>query len=138
MAYIIPNKTTVDSLPDVAVGVSLPFNGLAVFNQTFITRDQVKTNLINFFLTNKGERYMNPGFGGGLRKILFESISNNTLDNIEAILKEQLSKVFPTINIDSLQINSLPDENLINVYIAYNVLNQPLDEIEINFNSDGI
>ena len=78
---------------------------------------------------------MNPGFGGGLRKTLFESISNNTLDNIEAILREQLSKVFPTINIDSLQINSLPDKNLINVYIVYSVLNQSLDEIEINFNS---
>ena len=49
MAFIISNKFPVDTLPDVAVGVSIPFTGNAVFNQTFITRDQVKSNLIKFF-----------------------------------------------------------------------------------------
>jgi len=138
MAYVIPSKTPVDNMPDVAVGVSLPFNGTAVFNQTYITRDQIRTNLINFFLTNKGERYMNPNFGGGLRKTLFEAISSNTLDNIETIIKDQLSKYFPTINVDSLNVTSSPNSNLVNIYIAYSVLNQPLDEIELNFTPDGI
>ena len=78
MAFIIPNKFPIDTLPDVAVGVSLPFSGKAVFNQTFITKDQIKSNLINFFLTNRGERYLNPGFGGNLRATLFEAITNNT------------------------------------------------------------
>ena len=76
MAFIISSKFPVDTLPDVAVGVSIPFTGKAVFNQTFITKDQIKSNLINFFLTNKGERYLNPGFGGDLRATLFESISD--------------------------------------------------------------
>ena len=57
MAYIISSKFPVDTLPDVAVGVSIPFSGKAVFNQTYLTKDQIKSNLINFFLTNKGERY---------------------------------------------------------------------------------
>ena len=138
MAYIISSKFPVDTLPDVAVGVSIPFTGKAVFNQTFITKDQIKSNLINFFLTNKGERYLNPGFGGNLRATLFEAISSNTLDGLETQIKDQLGILFPTITIEKLTISSLPDQHLINIYLQYRVLNQSLDEIQINFNSDGI
>ena len=49
MAFIIPSKFPIDTLPDVAIGVSVPFTGKAVFNQTYITSDQIKSNLINFF-----------------------------------------------------------------------------------------
>ena len=49
MAYVIDSKFPVDTLPDVAVGVSIPFSGVAVFNQTYLTKDQIKSNLINFF-----------------------------------------------------------------------------------------
>lgn len=138
MAYIISSKFPVDTLPDVAVGVSIPFTGKAVFNQTFITKDQIKSNLINFFLTNKGERYMNPGFGGNLRASLFESISNNTLDGLETQIKDQLNILFPTVVIENLEITSLPDKNVISINLKYRVLNQPLDEIQINFNNDGV
>lgn len=138
MAYIISSKFPVDTLPDVAVGVSVPFTGKAVFNQTYITKDQIKSNLINFFLTNKGERYLNPGFGGNLRATLFEAISSNTLDGLETQLKDQLEILFPTVVIESLDVTSFPDQQIISVILKYRVLNQSLDEIQINFNSDGI
>ena len=159
MAFIISNKFPVDTLPDVAVGVSIPFSGNQgtdwtytdrdstaassrfgdeVFNQTFITRDQIKSNLINFFLTNRGERYMNPGFGGDLRNLLFQAISSQTLDNLENQIKDQLASLFPTVRVNNLVINSLPDRNLVQINLAYRVLNQPLDELQINFNNDGV
>ena len=138
MAFIISSKFPVDTLPDVAVGVSVPFTGKAVFNQTFITSDQIKSNLINFFLTNKGERYLNPGFGGDLRSIIFESISNNTLDNLETQIKDQLSNLFPNVRVTELTIDSLPDQNLISINLSYRVLNQDPDDIQINFTSDAI
>jgi len=138
MAFIISSKFPVDTLPDVAVGVSVPFSGKAVFNQTYITKDQVKSNLINFFLTSKGERYLNPSFGGNLRDFLFENITNDSLDNLESLVKDQLGENFPAVTVEDLNINSLPDKHLISVNISYRVLNQALDEIQINFNSDGI
>ena len=138
MAFIISSKFPVDTLPDVAVGVSVPFSGKAVFNQTFITKDQIKSNLINFFLTSKGERYLNPSFGGNLRDYLFENITNDSLDNLETLVADQLGENFPSVTVEDLNINSLPDKHLISVNISYRVLNQALDEIQINFNSDGI
>ena len=138
MAFIISSKFPVDTLPDVAVGISIPFTGNAVFNQTFITRDQVKSNLINFFLTSKGERYMNPGFGGGLRSLLFQAISSQTLDSLETQIKDQLAVLFPTVRVNNLDITSFPERHTIQINLSYRVLNQPLDELQINFNSDGV
>ncbi len=138
MAFIISSKFPVDTLPDVAVGVSVPFTGKAVFNQTFITKDQIKSNLINFFLTNKGERYLNPGFGGNLRATLFESISNQNLEALESQVRDQLAVLFPTITVEELRVDSIPDNNLVSISLKYKVLNQSLDEIQINFNNDGI
>ena len=138
MAFIISSKFPVDTLPDVAVGVSIPFTGRAVFNQTFITSDQIKSNLVNYFLTNNGERYLNPGFGGNLRATLFEAISNNNLDNLETQIKDQLSNLFPSVKVINLTINSLPDQNLISINLSYRVLNQDPDDIQINFTSDAI
>ena len=138
MAFIISSKFPVDTLPDVAVGVSIPFTGRAVFNQTFITKDQIKSNLINFFLTNKGERYLNPGFGGNLRATLFESISDQNLEALESQVRDQLEVLFPTVSVEELRVDSIPDDNLISINLKYKVLNQSLDEIQINFNNDGI
>ena len=138
MAFIISSKFPVDTLPDVAVRVSIPFTGKAVFNQTFITKDQIKSNLINFFLTNKGERYLNPGFGGDLRATLFESISNQNLEALESQVRDQLEVLFPTVSVEELRVDSIPDKNLVSISLKYKVLNQSLDEIQINFNNDGI
>jgi hypothetical protein len=54
----------IDFDASVAVGVNLPFSGPAVFISNYQTKDAIKNNLINFFLTNPGERVLNPTFGG--------------------------------------------------------------------------
>jgi len=57
----IPQTIRVNPLDlrkNIAIGVSLPFKG--PFKSTFTTKDQIKSNLINLLLTNKGERVMIP------------------------------------------------------------------------------
>ena len=55
----------------VAIGIDIPFNGNAVFKQNYQTQNAIKNNLINYFLTNPGDHFLNPTFGGGLRDFLF-------------------------------------------------------------------
>ncbi len=59
----IPQTVRVNPLDlqgNIAIGVSLPFNGPAgPFNKTYSTADQIKSNLVNLLLTNKGERVFN-------------------------------------------------------------------------------
>jgi hypothetical protein len=63
-----------DLQKNIAIGVSLPFNGPGVFNSTYTTKDQIKSNLVNLLLTSIGERVMNPNFGTELKRFLFEGI----------------------------------------------------------------
>ena len=93
MAFRIQNKYPIDTKARVAVGVSIPFNAPGVFNLTYQTQDQIKSNLINYFMTNRGERYMNPTFGGNLRATIFEQISQNNIENLKQILSADLKNI---------------------------------------------
>ncbi len=125
----------IDRRPGIAVGVNLPFNAPAVFNSTYTTQDAVRNNLINFFLTNRNERYLNNLFGGNLRATIFEQLSNNTLDGLEDIIQEQLKSYFPTVKVQSLEILSDPDRNYLTVDLRYNIVDTNIeDEIQLQFN----
>ena len=80
MAFNPQQIYPIDLNASKAVGVDIPFNSNAVFKSNYLTKDAIKNNLINFFLTNPGERYLNPTFGGGLRAFIFEQITSDNLD----------------------------------------------------------
>ena len=77
MAFGAKRIFPIDTKPGTGVGVAIPFNAPGVFRTTYTTQNAIKTNLIDFFLTEPGERYLNPTFGGGLRSFIFEQISND-------------------------------------------------------------
>ena len=80
------NINPLDLNQNVAVGVVFPFNGNAVFNSSYTTQDQVKSNLINVLLTEPGERIYEPNFGVGLKKLLFENQIKE--DELESRIKD--------------------------------------------------
>ena len=51
MAFEVKRINPLDRQPRKAVGISLPFSGQAVFNSTYTTKDAIKNNIINFFIT---------------------------------------------------------------------------------------
>jgi hypothetical protein len=84
MAYRVENINPFNTDYQVAVGVSIPFVGStisgsdAVFPLTYTSTEQIRSNLINFMLTNKGERYLNPNYGSNLRKYVFAGITDES------------------------------------------------------------
>jgi len=134
MAFGAKNIFPIDTKPGTAVGISLPFNAPGVFFSTYTTKEAVKNNLINFFLTNQNERYLNPLFGGNLRAFLFEQIATNNLDFLKQEIQSQLGAYFPNIIINQLDILSYPDNNSISVEFSYTIKNTNLnDEIQLSF-----
>ena len=117
----------IDTTPSVAVGVSIPFNGPSVFKSTYTTQDAIKNNLINFFLTNKRERYLNNNFGGNLRKYIFEQIVDNNLDFMKSDIQSQISTYFFNINIIEFEINKT-NENEITIFLKYNINNTGISD----------
>jgi len=134
MAFSREKINPLDLQPRKAIGVSLPFSGQAVFNSTFQTKDAIRNNIINFFLTGEGERYMNPRFGTILRKVLFDNIVENTIDRVKTTIRIGLNNYFPTVDISELEVITQPDNNTISIYLKYSIRETSiLDEVLINF-----
>jgi phage baseplate assembly protein W len=132
MAYRIPNKHPLDINQRVGVGVSIPFNGPAVFNTTYTTSEQIKSNIINYILTNNNERVFNPNFGANLRAQLFENVTPISVSNLENNLIRDINNLFPNIRVLSINIQPLYDENIVNISITYSILNNTPETINIS------
>jgi len=125
----------IDRKPGTAVGVKLPFNGNAVFNSTYTTKDAIRNNLINYFLTNKNERYLNNNFGGNLRAFIFQQIAEENLDGLKENIESQIGEYFSNLKIEDLTIYQSPESNSVRVELKYNVVNTGIeDEIQLEFN----
>ena len=136
MAYNVININPLDLQPSKGVGIKVPFDGPTGLNITYTTKEAVKSNILNFFLTGKRERIMNPNMGAGIREQLFEQITNNTAENLEDIITFGLSDYFPQIQLTNLNVTASPDQNLIQIYFSYSIRNTNMqDEITINFNN---
>ena len=132
MAFNPQQIFPIDLNPNKAVGVNLPFNGPAVFKSNYLTKDAIKNNLINFFLTNPGERYMNPSFGAGLRNFIFEQIVENNLDGLKENIEFQLQNYFPNVNINELNVLKQEENNSITIELTYSITNTNIrDNLEI-------
>ena len=133
MAYRISNIDPINLQLKTAVGISLPFNGPTGFNSTYTTTEQIKSNLINYLLTRKGERLFRPTFGANLRNFIFEQISNNNINDLQDILTSKIESNFSKIKIKQLVITSDTDNNIINIFFSYNIINTSIkDNISIN------
>jgi phage baseplate assembly protein W len=134
MAFGAKKIYPIDTKPGTGVGVAIPFNAPGVFRTTYTTKEAIKTNLINFFLTNKNEIYLNPTFGGNLRAFIFQQINTGNLDSLKEDIQYQIGLYFPSVIIESLNIDSQPDINQINIILKYNIADTGLtDTLEIAF-----
>lgn len=134
MAFNVQQINPLDLQPSIGIGVGLPFSSDQVFTTTYTTQDAIKSNLINYFLTGKLERFFNPNFGAGLRAILFEQISQEKEEEVRYVVSTGISTWFPNVIIQELRTVSTPDSNLFTLYLKYSVANTNIqDELLINF-----
>ena len=132
MARIIQSKNPIDLQPSRAVGFGFPLDGDAVFIPTFTTREQTKANLLNYLLTNKGERVFKPNFGADLRSLLFENIIDAEIEDLRSIIQTDINRFFPNVDVREIQFNNQPDRNEINFTLTYEIVNLGVtDNLEI-------
>lgn len=118
-----------------AIGVKLPFSAGNVFNQTYQTKEAIKINLVNYFLTGKGERVLNPNFGSGLKNFLFENIVEEDIETAQEVILEEVETYFPNIVVNNLNIEASTQNNEIIFNLRYSIpFTDVEDEVVINFN----
>ncbi len=134
MAFGAKQISPIDFDKSAAVGVDIPFSAPGVFRPNYTTKEAIKNNLINFFLTNPGDRPLNPSFGGGLRNFVFEQIVDDNLDFLKEQIQLKINENFTNINILGLEILKEEDNNSLNVKFNYSVINRGItDNLEIEF-----
>jgi len=131
MARIIQSKFPIDLQKSRAIGFGFPLNGDAVFVPTYYTRDQIKANLVNYLLTNKGERVFRPNFGADLRNLLFENILDITNNDLKNQIQNDIVTFFPNVEIKQIEFNNIKDENTVNFTLIYQIVNFGIED-EIN------
>lgn len=108
-----------DLKPNKAIGISLPLNGNTGFSLTYNTTDQIKSNIKNLVLTNKGERVMQPNFGCNLTSFLFENKTFDTEDTIKEIIKDQIELWLPYVGVNDIQVQFNDQQRSIMVKIYF-------------------
>jgi phage baseplate assembly protein W len=121
MAYNLRNINVVDLRPSTGVGVSLPFSNRTAFTTVYTTKEQLKYNIINYLLTDRGERIFNPTFGAGLRSRLFEPITQDSNESLKLSIQTSVESYFPSVEIVKLDIISDPDYSQISVQFSYRI-----------------
>ena len=102
-------------------------------------------NLKMLILTNPGERIMDPNFGVGLRKFLFEQNNSLTYGQIEGKIRNQVRTYLPYINIFRINFKK-PKEienalNVVSIEIEYSVSTLQTKNslvLELDFTMDEI
>jgi phage baseplate assembly protein W len=131
----IPQTIRVNPLDlqgNIAIGISLPFSG--PFNSTYSTKDQIKSNLINLLLTNKGERLFNPDFGANLKTTIFEGVVEDTAELIKELITYNVSLFMPEITITNINTTKSEEDNTILVAVYYRInISGTVDQITVEF-----
>jgi len=134
----MPLNQTVQTNPinlnkNITIGIGLPFNAPSAFRSTYDFKEQLKYNLINLLLTNKGERILNPNFGTDIRKQLFNQMVDDSFEILKTDILNTIKVYIPEITVERLDIVPTYDNNLFTVNLFYRVnISNEKDTITIN------
>ncbi len=111
------------------IGITLPItNGnTGMFAQSVSLLQQVKSNFKNLILTKKGERLMQPEFGTNLHRILFENITENTLDDARLTVVDATERWMPFLEVMEFETKNPVNGNphRIDLSVTYRFRNNP-------------
>ena len=131
----------------VKVGIDLPIrrgDGLdGFFATTSTTIEAVKNNIRNLLQTEEGERFFQPNLGIGLRRLLFEHITEENLLGVQDAILDKFEFWLPFVEVRDIQLLSRDKTtdvgaNEIRVKILFNIKQDPntLDSVTLDFSSD--
>ena len=118
------NQFVEDKDKRISVGIDFPFarvpNGDGYFKTTKSTIDAIKNNIKLLLQTEQGERVFQPNLGMGLKRFVFEQITEDTTIEIENNIVDVFETWLPFVDLKDIQIN-IDSENQTNNKIGINI-----------------
>lgn len=110
------------------IGITLPItnSNMGMFAQSTTLLQQVKSNFKNLILTKKGERLMQPNFGCDLHTLLFENITDDTLEAAKFAVTSATDQWMPFLEVLSVNAtNTNRNSAAIDMTVVYRFRNNP-------------
>jgi|TARA_R110000787_G_scaffold38854_6_gene97687 hypothetical protein len=103
-----------------SVALPITYDSGTGFTMLKRIKDVAKQNFKMLILTNPGERVMEPSFGVGLKRYLFENFSENVYAEIDTRIREQVNIFMPAIAIQEIEFaSSNQDSGELAIFISY-------------------
>jgi phage baseplate assembly protein W len=109
------------------LGVTLPVRRGAngYFEHTTDPITQVKSNLSNLLLTQKGERPMQPTFGSRISAYVFEPETDDGFANLQAVVEEAVSEWMPFVQVLDVAKRFDTTTGVANVTVTFTTIIDP-------------
>ncbi len=89
-----------------------------------IDEEAVKESIRNLILTDRGERLFQPDIGSDVRKMLFENITNATIELIKDLIGTTIRNYEPRVNLIGVDVLTSIDSLQVDVIITFNIINR--------------
>ena len=126
------NQFVEDQDTRVSVGIDFPFarvpNQDGYFKTTKSTIDAIKNNIKLLLQTEQGERVFQPSLGMGLKRFVFEQITDDTTIAIENNIVDVFETWLPFVDLRDIQINidsKNQTNNKISIDITFSINKTP-------------
>ena len=130
----------------IKIGIDLPIRRGdekdGWFASTDTTIEAVKNNIRNLLQTEEGERFFQPNLGIGMRKLLFENITQENLFDVQDAILDKFEFWLPFVQVRDIKVFNRDNTtdvgpNEIRVKIDFNIKQDPntLDSVTLNFSS---
>jgi hypothetical protein len=115
--------------------ISLSFLRHPVTNDIpiLINEDAIKRAVINLVRTKIGERFFNSLLGSSVESYLFELYDSSIKDPIAQEIITVINNFEPRVNLKSVNVSFLTDDNELNVNIVYDIVGLAVPTQAINF-----
>lgn len=109
-------------MSSLSIKIPLTFDPSDGFATIKNFNDLAKQHLKMLILTHPGERIMEPTYGVGARAYLFGNSNDETMVELQAKIKEQVSVYIPGITLRNVSVSDRDiDNNKISIKISYTI-----------------
>jgi phage baseplate assembly protein W len=109
-------------MSSIAVRLPLTLDSADGFGMLNTIRSVIKQNLKMLILTEPGERIMEPEFGVGMKRYLFQNFSDDVYSEIDSRIREQVAEYLPDVAIKRINFFLIePDSNNIAFKLEYSI-----------------
>jgi phage baseplate assembly protein W len=109
-------------MSSIAVRLPLTLDSADGFGMLKTIKTVIKQNLKMLILTEPGERIMEPEFGVGMKRYLFQNFSDDVYSEIDSRIREQVAEYLPDVAIKRINFFLIePDSNNIAFKLEYSI-----------------